>query len=448
MNIRLRHLLPVLLGAALACAETPQSNQAGRTAQADGTAIEHASLKTGAKTAPVRSATDGRTNESARPAGAPPAQSVEVKYTVTQLDATPKQTGSWMSLSSGDVTVIVVVFVVLALVIWLARMLLRRGDSQASQGRAPVATQDSQQLAQAVGDIRLRMGSLATSSALASAQTSINANITSLGNALVPKITEAAIAAMAKSELGELRQKLSTALSDLQKAKGDLDAKDSQLESATGSQRSAQDALNKVEGEKAALSLRLSTIEGDNQLLKNDLAAAQGLVTTTKADAESQKAAAEKLRAEANKGFEVLAPAKLKDTELLAQMQALYQQSLAGSAASIAAWTTLTTFASAQADPSAKDFQLQIVRRLGLTLVNYWKQQGLTEKERHDKLVNWAKSLNEHADGRYNLLVPSLGEPVDRSRMSCATTVMVVREVLCWQVRNPAGANFSLAEVA
>jgi hypothetical protein len=32
--------------------------------------------------------------------------------------------------------------------------------------------------------------------------------------------------------------------------------------------------------------------------------------------------------------------------------------------------------------------------------------------------------------------------------MSCATTVTVVREVLCWQVRNPAGANFSLAEVA
>ena len=448
MKNRLKYLLPVLLGVALACAETQQSNQTGRTAQADGAAVEQASLKTGSKTNAVRPATDGRPNVAARPSPAATAQAVEVKYSVTQLDAAPNGPGSWTSFSSGNLTVILVVFVVIAVAGWLILRLLRRGDTQPVPARASVVTQDSQQLAQAVGAIGVRLGTLATSTALASAQTSINANITSLGNSLVPKIAEAAIAAMAKSELGDLKQKLTIASSDLQKAKTDLEAKDSQLESARENHRIAQDALNKVENEKNALNLRLSTAEGANQLLKTDLATAQAQVTTTKEDAEAQKSAADKLRAEANKGFEMFAPAKLKDTDLLAQMQVLYQQSLAATATSIAAWTTLTTFASAQADPSAKDFQLQIVRRLGLTLVNYWKQQGLTEKERHDKLVHWAKSLNEHADGRYNLLVPSLGEPVDRSRMSCATTVTVVREVLCWQVRNPAGAPFSLAEVA
>ena len=135
-------------------------------------------------------------------------------------------------------------------------------------------------------------------------------------------------------------------------------------------------------------------------------------------------------------------------TDLGVQMQAMYQAALAGDFAAIAAWSTLTTFASAQADPTAKDFQLQIVRRLGVALVGYWKHQSLSEKERHEKLSQWAKSLNENADSRFNLLVPGLGEPIDKTRMTCATSSTAIREVLCWQVRNPSGASFSLAEVA
>jgi hypothetical protein len=206
--------------------------------------------------------------------------------------------------------------------------------------------------------------------------------------------------------------------------------------------------LNKAEDVNQTLNENLTRLQGAVERLEKELAVSQGLVASTKDHAEELKRAADVFRAEANKGYELLAPAKLKDTDQGAQLHAMYQESLAGNVASISAWTTLTAFVAAQADPAAKDFQLQIVRRLGVTFVNYWKHQGLSEKERHDKLVSWAKSLNEHADGRYNLLVPSLGEPVDRSRMSCATTVTVVREVLCWQVRNPAGANFSLAEVA
>jgi hypothetical protein len=80
--------------------------------------------------------------------------------------------------------------------------------------------------------------------------------------------------------------------------------------------------------------------------------------------------------------------------------------------------------------------------------VQSWRHNGLTEKERHEQLSIWAKCLNDHADGRYNLLVPGLGTPIDRARMACATSATTVREVLCWQVRNSVGANFSLAEVA
>jgi hypothetical protein len=44
--------------------------------------------------------------------------------------------------------------------------------------------------------------------------------------------------------------------------------------------------------------------------------------------------------------------------------------------------------------------------------------------------------------------VPAIGAPVDRTKMTTASSASIVQEVLCWQVRNPAGANYSLAEVA
>jgi len=200
--------------------------------------------------------------------------------------------------------------------------------------------------------------------------------------------------------------------------------------------------------EKLAAENTLNTKIAQINLLTDQLASANKDAEQKKAELEANLIMSEGLRAEANKSFEVLAPAKLKTTELGAQMQAMYQAALAGDVAAIAAWSTLTTFASAQADPAAKDFQLQIVRRLGVALVGYWKHQSLSEKERHEKLSQWAKSLNEHADSRYNLLVPGLGEPIDKTRMTCATSSTAIREVLCWQVRNPSGASFSLAEVA
>jgi hypothetical protein len=121
---------------------------------------------------------------------------------------------------------------------------------------------------------------------------------------------------------------------------------------------------------------------------------------------------------------------------------------LAGSVSATAAWSALTAFASAEADAQAKDFQLHILKRLGAVLVNYWKGQGSPPKDSHERLTHWARCLNEQAKGRYNLFVPAIGAPVDRTKMTTASSASIVQEVLCWQVRNPAGANYSLAEVA
>ena len=307
---------------------------------------------------------------------------------------------------------------------------------------------DIQQLIHAVFNLSNKVNALATTAKITDAQAIIIGKFATLEATLLNKTAEAAVAALSKSELGELRHKLSVALKDLEETKKDLGVKATELTTAFDVSKNAEKALTIAQGEQEALKKRISEIEGNVDRLTEDLEVSRALVKSTEADVDKQKAAAEVLRAEVEKSYEVLAPAKLKDTDLGVQVHAMYLESLSGNAASIAAWTTLTVFVSAQTDPMAKDFQLQIVRRLGLTLVNYWKQQGHTEKERQEKLVHWAKSLNELADSRYNLLVPSLGEPIDRSRMSCATSVTAIREVLCWQVRNPAGANFSLAEVA
>jgi hypothetical protein len=336
--------------------------------------------------------------------------------------------------------------------VWAIYLALRGENPEPVPYYAPrqvaAVTPDIQKLSQDISTLINRVNALATTVKVNEAQTFISGKITTLEATLLNKIAEAAVAALSKSELGELRQKLSIALMDLEEKKKDLGVKATELTTAIDVSKNAEKALGIAEGEQMALKERFSEIEGKVNRLTTDLEASQDLVKSTEVEVANQKAAADVLRAEAEKGYEVLAPAKLKDTDLGVQVHAMYLESLSGNAASIAAWTTLTVFVSAQTDPMAKDFQLQIVRRLGLTLVNYWKQQGHAEKERHEKLVHWAKSLNELADSRYNLLVPSLGEPIDRSRMSCATSVTAIREVLCWQVRNPAGANFSLAEVA
>lgn len=449
MNKHLKHLAVVLLGVTLVLA-APDDKDVSKNNVEQSNSGERLGAKAKSKPLTDRKAFDAKAPkvDFTSPGSVPNTLEVKQPYS---LDLPPPETPSSSSWQSGDLVWILSVcaglLLLLALWLWLRGKKSQAVPHYAPQNVSPVAT-DVQQLSQAIFALNGRLNALATTANVANAQTSINSNFANLERTLVPKVADAAIAAMAKSEMGELRQKLSNALSNLDKAKLDLNDKVSQVERTLEDSKVAHDALIKAQGENKILSDNLTRIQGEIDRLKRELEDTQILVKSTEAKAVEQKAAADLLRTEANKGYEVLAPAKLNETDLGVQVQALYQESLAENPASIAAWTTLTAFVSAQADPLAKDFQLQIVRRLGVTLVNYWKHQGLSEKDRHDRLVDWAKSLNEHADGRFNLLVPSLGEPVDRSRMSCATTVTVVREVLCWQVRNPLGANFSLAEVA
>ena len=293
------------------------------------------------------------------------------------------------------------------------------------------------------------------SQSIKGSEASIKTVLSDMGPQLVTSMAKAAAVELNKTALGEVKMECMDLKKRLEAANQDLVSVREKVATALGECDAAFAQKRQSEtNEDAAIKSKV-TLQENLTFQTTECASLKLALTNREAELEKEKgetscanAEIKRLRIEANKGYEVLAPAKIKSGELGTQMQALYQESLAGSLASTVAWTTLTTFASAQADASAKDFQLQIVRRVGLTLVNYWKQQGLPEKDRHDKLVQWAKVLNEYADGRYNLLVPSVGEPIDRSRMSCATSVTAIREVLCWQVRNPAGANFSLAEVA
>lgn len=286
-------------------------------------------------------------------------------------------------------------------------------------------------------------------------EANIKRAMSDMGPQLVAAVSKAAAQEVNKTQLGELNakckdleEKLSRADRDLESERENTRAAQARCDAAVNQKNQSDLKESAAIREKLAVENTLNTKIAQINLLTDQLASANKDAELKKAELEANLIMLENLRSEANKPFEVLAPVKLKATELGAQMQAIYQAAVTGDVAAIAAWSTLTTFASAQADPAAKDFQLQIVRRLGVALVGYWKHQSLSEKERHEKLSQWAKSLNEHADSRFNLLVPGLGEPIDKTRMTCATTSTAIREVLCWQVRNPSGASFSLAEVA
>jgi len=286
-------------------------------------------------------------------------------------------------------------------------------------------------------------------------EANIKRSLSDMGPQLVTAVSKAAAQEVNKTQLGELNAKCKELEEKLSRADRDLEDEREKTRSAQARCDVAIDQKNQSDlkesaalREKLAVENTLNSKVAQISLLTSQLDSAHKEVEQKQVELEAAKSESVNLRAESNKPFDTLAPAKLKATDLAAQMQEMYQASLSGEVAAIAAWSALTTFASAQADPAAKDFQLQIVRRLGVVLVGYWKHQSLSEKDRHEKLSQWAKRLNEHADSRFNLLVPALGEPIDKTRMTCATSSTAIREVLCWQVRNPSGASFSLAEVA
>ena len=434
MNHCLKYLSILLVGATLASAEPKPAKESAKPAPAAQPAVTPRSAPTGgAKPGAVKPNPDGNLTE--------------VVYGVKPIESSEKS-GTGEGFFQKGVLVLLLVLLLGVLLLAIFYFWPRKKVQVVAQTYSPAvqssagSSAELQQITQLIQSLNVRLQNIV------SGQTSIASNISSLGTSLAPKVAEAAVTALTNSDLGKTRQKVVSLETELAEARSEA------LTSKQSAQKHQDDlSIQKAEAaravtERGEAEAKFAAAETTISQLKGDLETKAKLITDAQAEANTARSVAEQLRVDANKGYEVLAPAKLKTTELGAQMQAMYQASLAGDVAAIAAWSTLTTFASAQADPAAKDFQLQIVRRLGVALVGYWKHQSLSEKERHEKLSQWAKSLNEHADSRFNLLVPGLGEPIDKTRMTCATTSTAIREVLCWQVRNPSGASFSLAEVA
>ena len=233
----------------------------------------------------------------------------------------------------------------------------------------------------------------------------------------------------------------------------ELEADNSRLRSAGEQNRVELDTSNaerlKQRGEIERLAADLEGLENKHGDVTRLLSETEQKLALANGHLEDARRSADTAGLQLEATFTMMTPKFLSDPESVALMRKLHLASLSGSAVAAAAWSTLTAFASAEADPAARDFQLHVLKRLGSVLVSYWKEQpGSSPKDRHERLSHWARCLNEHAQGRYNLFVPAIGAPVDRTKMSTPTSATIVQEVLCWQVRNPAGANYSLAEVA
>jgi hypothetical protein len=435
MNNTLKYLTLLLVVATLASAETKSAKESAKPAPASHAAVAPGPASAGgAKPSPAKPNPDGNVTE--------------VGYGVNPIEPSEKS-GTGVGFFQTQTFFLLLLVLLLGVLMLLGYLLWPRKKLPAPALTYPATVLSSagssselQQLNQSIASINVRLQNITAG------QTSIASNITTLGSSLASKVAEAAVTALTNSDLGKAKKKIETLEGEL------FTEKASARQAVEESGRFSEESSNlKAETERAVKEKLEAVAKCEEsgrliQKLDGELTAERISLQDAKTDAANERKVAVQLRAEANKPYEVLAPAKLKSTELGAQMLDMYQASLSGDVAAIAAWTTLTTFASAQADPAAKDFQLQIVRRLGFALVGYWKHQSLSEKDRHEKLSHWAKSLNENADSRFNLLVPGLGEPIDKTRMTCATSSTAIREVLCWQVRNPSGASFSLAEVA
>ena len=261
-------------------------------------------------------------------------------------------------------------------------------------------------------------------------------------------------------KLKEEREELTQELRNIRLAAKPLEDRNRELEADNSSLRSIVEAnrveLDQSDAERFKLRVEVDRLVVELRVLEQKRVDAERFFAETQHELRLKTVLFEDARRSADSSglqleasFTLMAPRFLADPESVVLMRKLHAASLAGSAVATAAWSTLTAFASAEADPAAKDFLLHVLKRLGSVLVHYWKEQpGSSPKDRHERLSHWARCLNEHAQGRFNLFVPAIGSPVDRTKMTTLTSATIVQEVLCWQVRNPAGANYSLAEVA
>ena len=345
----------------------------------------------------------------------------------------------------GDLTMLVVAIGLLAGLLVFLILYLNKSKPQSKQ----TVEVDFQPLVSSLETSNQKIDGLIKSvGSLSTSQNNVTNALNGLNTALPGKLVETLARAIRETPLGELAQRCSSLEIQLEDLR-------SRAERAERDVSASRDETSQVRRELATTSFDRDRLSGELDLLRETiknlevrLGDERTKLERANAETAGEKEVSASLRADAQKGFGHLAPAKLSGGELDAQIRDFHQQAMTGDVPAVAVWSALASFGAAQVDPGAKEFQLQIVKRLGVVLVQSWKVKGLNEKARHEQLSVWAKHLNEHAEGRFVLFIPGLGTPVDRTKMACATSAPTVNEVLCWQVRNSAGANFSLAEVA
>ena len=279
---------------------------------------------------------------------------------------------------------------------------------------------------------------------LSSLQTTVN----SMQQTLPQAAGKAAADEVSKSQVGDLRSKISQLQAELDtansKASLDRQALDTANAGAIDADRAKQPAISDLRSANAAL----QESQAREAALRQDIEGKKRELQLALDEVRSAQVLCQEAKYDLQRTWEFNTPSGISEPELIAQMQTLHREAIKGNSTSVIAWATLSSFAAADSDPNSKDFLLHVVKRLGLVLVSHWKnQESISPKERHEKLSQWAKCLTANAQGRFSLIVPPIGAPVNKTTMATADNATTVQEVLCWQVRNPSGATFSLAEI-
>jgi hypothetical protein len=293
------------------------------------------------------------------------------------------------------------------------------------------------------------LSKIATISNLERQLTSLQTSVNSMQQTLPQAAGKAAADEVSKSQVGDMKSKLAQLQAELDAANSKASLDRQSLDTANAEVIDADRAKRQAMSDLSSATAALQGSQAREAQLRQDIEDKTCELQLALDEVRSAQMLCQQAKGELQRTWEVGVPAGISDPELIAQMKALHRESIKGNSSSMVAWATLSSFAAADADPASNEFLLQVVRRLSLVLVSHWKtQESISQKDRHAKLSQWAKCLTAHAQGKFSLIVPPIGAPVNKTTMATADNATTVQEVLCWQVRNSAGSTFSLAEIA
>lgn len=440
---RLLTLYLVLLGCSLAYASGEKTNDKTADKTSPSTAPAPASLQTPSAKNVVgapKEATSNKPAQVSQPASEP------TKVSVAPAPAKEKDFDGWILLLSA--IAVAAVFGLYALV--LKRTQVPTHDIHHVHSTAGASADPKVVAAEVVKVLAVNpaFSKIAAISNVEKAVASLQASLSGMQQTLPQAAGKAAADEVSKSQVGDLKEKLASLQSELDAAAALAATNQQATERANAAAIDADRAKHQAVTEHDAVRDSLRHSEASVAQLRQELEDKARQIQQASEDFHSAQKLSLAAQNEVKRTLEVNVPKGISDPVVVAQMQALHREAIQGSAPAVIAWATLCSFSAADVDPSSKDFLLHALKRLGSVLVNYWKaQEGSTAKDRHEKLAHWAKCLSEHGQGRFSLIVPPLGSPVNKAAMSTAGSATTVQEVLTWQVRNPAGATFSLAEI-